>query len=102
MFIRSKKAKDKVYLQLVESRWIEGKCRQVVLRSLGRLDTLQESGQLDSLLISGMKFSHRLAVLDAHKKGQCLETKSEYLSLSCSKYSVRILHILLKRSYRNL
>jgi transposase len=77
MFIRSKKSKDKVYLQLVESRWVAGKCKQVVLKSLGRLDILQETGQIDSMLSSGMKFSKRLAVLDAYNRNQSIKTKHQ-------------------------
>lgn len=76
MFIRSKKTKDYIYLQLVESKWVDGRPKQVVLKSLGRLDTLQETGQLDGLLRSGMRFSKELAVLDAHKNGQSVKTKS--------------------------
>lgn len=76
MYIRSKTVKGKTYLQLVESRWIEGKSKQTVLKSLGRLDTLRETGQLDGLLRSGMRFSEHLAVLDAHEQGKSVKTKS--------------------------
>ncbi|MBC8391915.1 MAG: IS1634 family transposase [Deltaproteobacteria bacterium] len=76
MYIRSKTVKGKTYLQLVESQWINGRSKQVVLKSLGRLDTLRETGQLDGLLRSGMKFSERLAVLDAHEQGKSIKTES--------------------------
>lgn len=70
MYIRSKKVKGFIYLQLVESRREGKKTKQIILKSLGRLDTLRANGQLDGLLRSGAKFSERLAVLDAHEKGQ--------------------------------
>ena len=68
MFIRSKKVKGFEYLQLVESKREGARTKQIVLKSLGRLDTLQASGQLDGLLRSGARFSQRLAVLEAHEK----------------------------------
>ena len=77
MYIRSKTVKGKTYLQLVESQWVDGKSKQIVLKSLGRLDTLRETGKLDGLLRSGMKFSERLAVLDAHEQGKSVETESK-------------------------
>lgn len=82
MYIRSKTVKGKTYLQLVESQWIDGKSKQFVLKSLGRLDTLRETGQLDGLLRSGMKFSERLAVLDAHEQGKSIKTESRRIGLS--------------------
>ena len=43
--------------------------RQQVIATLGRLDQLRESGQLDSLLRSCSKFSEHAAVLDATQRG---------------------------------
>jgi len=63
MFIRSKHRGERVYLQLVENQRVDGKVRQRVLRNLGRLDFLQKSGQLDSLLASLQRFSEKVAVL---------------------------------------
>ena len=82
MYIRSKTVKGKTYLQLVESQWIDGRSKQIVLKSLGRLDTLRETGQLDRLLRSGIKFSERLAVLDAHEQGKSIKTESRRIGLS--------------------
>ena len=82
MYIRSKTVKGKTYLQLVESQWIDGRSKQIVLKSLGRLDTLRETGQLDGLLRSGIKFSERLAVLDAHEQGKSIKTESRRIGLS--------------------
>jgi transposase len=76
MFLRTKKRSGQVYLQLVESKWVNGKVRQQFLKSLGRLDKLQATGELDGLLRSGAKFSERLAVLDAHDQGKSIATKT--------------------------
>ncbi len=77
MFIRAQKRDDRTYLQLVENHREDGKVMQRTMANLGRLDYLQESGQLDSLLRSGLKFSQRLLVLDAHARGECTKTQSE-------------------------
>ena len=50
MFFRTKKSGSRSYLQIVENRWENGRSRQRVVTTLGRLDQLQESGQLDALL----------------------------------------------------
>ena len=70
MFFRVKSSGSYQYLQIAESRREGTKVRQRILTTLGRLDLLKESGQLDSLLRSGLRFSDRLAVLDAHECGQ--------------------------------
>lgn len=70
MFFRVKSSGSYQYLQIAESRREGTKVRQRILTTLGRLDLLKESGQLDSLLRSGLRFSDRLAVLDAHESGQ--------------------------------
>ncbi len=70
MFFRVKHSGSYGYLQIVESFREQGKVRQRVLSTLGRLDALQASGQLDALLRSGLRFCQRLAVIDAHAAGQ--------------------------------
>lgn len=70
MFFRQKKADQRVYLQIVENRWDEGRSRQRVIATLGRLDELRQSGQLDALLQSGAKFSDAVMVLTAHRQGE--------------------------------
>jgi hypothetical protein len=74
MFIRSKKSGKRTYLQIVENEWIHGKVVQRVRATLGRLEILRESGQLDSLLKSGLRFSQRLLVLDAQDRGEVTST----------------------------
>jgi hypothetical protein len=70
MFVRSKKSGAYEYLQLVRNERINGKVRQQVVATLGRLDILQESGQIDALLASCGRFAQHTAVLDAHRQGR--------------------------------
>ena len=70
MFFRQKKVKDYVYLQIVENRWDKGKTRQQVLATVGRLDQLQEGGQLDALLESGARFARSTLLLSEHRRGE--------------------------------
>ncbi len=69
MFFRIKKSGPRQYLQLVQNRWEDGRSKQRVLLTLGRVDQLQESGQLDALLTSGSRFSDKLMVLSELQKG---------------------------------
>lgn len=70
MFVRAKKSGAYQYLQLVHNERIDGKVRQRVVATLGRLDILQESGQIDSLIASCGRFAQHTAVLDAHRQGK--------------------------------
>jgi transposase len=70
MFVRQKKSGERVYLQVVENRWAGGRVRQRVVATLGRLDLLRESGQLDGLIESASRFSEALLVISAHKRGE--------------------------------
>jgi len=67
MFFRKKKVGNRIYLQIVENRWEDGKTKQRVIGTVGRMDKLQDSGALDSLLRSGSKFAQTLMVVSAHK-----------------------------------
>ena len=62
MFLRLKHFKNKDgstrnYLQLVENIRVGNKTRQKVLVNLGRVDDLQNSGQIDRLIESLRNFS---------------------------------------------
>ena len=57
MFFRTKKSGPREYLQIVKNRREEGKVRQEVLATMGRLDELTRTGALDNLLRSGIKYS---------------------------------------------
>src|SRR5262245_52214476 len=70
MFFRTKPSRPRTYLQIVENRWEDGRPRQRVLATLGRLDQLQQSGQLDALLASGARLAQSVLLLSAHAKGQ--------------------------------
>jgi transposase len=76
MFIRYKKVRQQVYLQVVENRREKGKVRQRVLGTLGRLDRLQESGHLEGLVESAARFCESLLVLSAHRQGQSTQAAS--------------------------
>jgi transposase len=70
MFFRTKKSGTRSYLQIVENRWEDGRPRQRVITTLGRLDQLQQAGQLDALLVSGARLAQSVLLLSAHAKGQ--------------------------------
>src|SRR5262245_37654257 len=70
MFFRTKTSGPRSYLQIVENRWEEGRPRQRVIATLGRLDHLQQSGQLDALLASGARLARSVLLISAHAKGQ--------------------------------
>jgi transposase len=70
MFFRTKASGSRSYLQIVENRWEAGRSRQRVIATLGRLDELQQSGQLDALLVSGARLAHSVLLLSAHAQGK--------------------------------
>jgi hypothetical protein len=70
MFFRVKQSGPRHYLQIVENRRRDGRVRQRVLTTLGRLDELNQSGQLDALLASGARFADHVLLLTAHRNGQ--------------------------------
>src|SRR3954464_3715522 len=70
MFFRTKTSGPRSYLQIVENRWEDGRPRQRVIATPGRLDHLQQSGQLDALLVSGARLAQSVLLLSAHAKGQ--------------------------------
>lgn len=69
MYVRRKRVKKYTYLQVVESSWVDGKPKQRVIATLGRLDRLQESGDLDRLLASAGRFAVDATVITALEKG---------------------------------
>lgn len=76
MFIRSKRSGKNIYLQIVENQRCNGKVRQTVCQNLGRLDVLRDTGKLDALLKSGLKFAKKLRVLDAYSKNETTTTET--------------------------
>ena len=63
MFFRQKRSGNHVYLQIVENHWEKGRSKQRVIATVGRLDQLRESGQIDGLLQSGAKFAKGVMVV---------------------------------------
>ena len=70
MFFRTKTSGPRTYLQVVENHWECGRSRQRVVATLGRLDQLQQSGQLDALLVSGARLARSVLVLSEHAQGK--------------------------------
>lgn len=76
MFVRVKRTGTYEYLQVVESHRSEGKVRQRVIATLGRLDQLRDSGQIDALVSSCARFTDKTAVLEAHRLGHVLAAET--------------------------
>ncbi len=84
MFFRSKKSGKYEYLQIVENyRDENGRTRQRVLLTLGNMRSLQLSGRLDSLLVSGSRFSEKLALIAAHKAGESKPVNCQRIGPDC-------------------
>jgi hypothetical protein len=70
MYFRKKTSGGRAYLQIVESRREGEAVRQQVIATLGRIDELRESGQLQRLLRSGARFADKAIVLGALDRGE--------------------------------
>jgi hypothetical protein len=70
MYFRTKRSGGFEYLQMVESHRVNGKPRQTVVATLGRLDALKETGELDRLLRSGARLTESGMLLSAFEKGE--------------------------------
>lgn len=69
MFFRRKASNGHTYVQIVDNQRQGGQPRQRVVATLGRLDRLQESGQLERLLSSGARFAAKAMVVTATEDG---------------------------------
>jgi hypothetical protein len=69
MFFRVKPSGPRRYLQIVENHWHQGRSRQRVIATLGRLDHLQQDGRLEALLASGARFATQALLLTAQQQG---------------------------------
>lgn len=75
MFLRKAvNAKGVAYLQIAESYREEGKNRQRVLFSMGRLDVLQATGQLDRITAALSRFCQKIKFVDLSKEVSVDET----------------------------
>src|SRR5271163_4336983 len=79
MFFRTKKSGTRSYLQVVENRWENGRSRQRVVATLGRLDELRQSGQLDALLASGARLAQSVLLLSAHAQARLPVVKTKHI-----------------------
>jgi transposase len=79
MFARVKKSGNYQYIQVVHNERLDGRVRQRVIATLGRLEVLQASGQLEGLLESLARFSDHAAVLNALKANQITPTSTIHL-----------------------
>jgi len=69
MYFRKKTSGGRAYLQIVESRRDGAQVRQQVIATLGRIDDLRDSGQLERLLRSGARFAAKAIVVNALADG---------------------------------
>ncbi|MDE2074883.1 MAG: transposase, partial [Alphaproteobacteria bacterium] len=73
MYFRKKQSEGRIYLQIVESARDGEKVRQHVIATLGRLDELESSGQLERLLKSGARFAQEAMVVAASRNGEAAQ-----------------------------
>lgn len=80
MFVRSKtiraNGRTYQYLHIVENRWEKGKVRQRIVGSLGRLDSLLESGDLEQVITQLVERCPTVKLLRAQAAG-ALELESD-------------------------
>ena len=76
MFVRAKRSGRYEYLQVVQNERVDGRVRQRVIATLGRVDQLQDEGHIDALLSSCSRFAQNVAVMDAHKRGALLPVQT--------------------------
>jgi hypothetical protein len=79
MFARIKKSGSYQYVQVVHNQRIDGRVRQCVIATLGRLDVLKESGQLDGLVESLARLSDHVTILNALKTNQITPSRTVHL-----------------------
>ena len=75
MYFRKKTSGGRAYLQIVHARREGTRIRQQVIATLGRLDELAGSGQLERLLRSGARFAAKAMVLVAMQEGAASEVE---------------------------
>jgi transposase len=69
MYFRKKTSGGRAYLQIVESRRDGAQVRRQVIATLGRIEDLCDSGQLERLLRSGARFAAKAIVVNALAEG---------------------------------
>ena len=90
MFVREKRVRnrdgsERRYLQLVENYRVEGRVRQRVVASLGRLDRLRGGGELDRLVASLARYAERTKVIDLAEELRADSAREWGLPLVCER-----------------
>lgn len=75
MFARIKKSGKNEYLQIVENRKVSGKVVQRVIATVGRMDRLQEKGQIETLVRSLARYSEKALLVLSGKSEACVEAR---------------------------
>ena len=75
MFVRIKKSGNNQYLQIVENRKVAGKVVQRVISTIGRLDRLNEKGDIETLVRSLARYSEKVLLVLSGKSEPGVETK---------------------------
>ena len=75
MFVRAKKSGNNQYLQIVENRKIGGKVVQRVISTIGRLDRLNEKGDIETLVRSLARYSEKVLLVLSGEREVSSETK---------------------------
>ena len=75
MFAIVKKSGKYEYLQIVENRKENGKVRQRVITTLGRMDKSQDRGQVETLIRSLSRFSEKSLLIVSGKSDICADAK---------------------------
>lgn len=70
MFIRVKRSGRREYLQVAETYREDGHVRQHVIATLGRLDELQASGNIDGIVRSRARFADKVRIVEGHRSGR--------------------------------
>ena len=75
MFVRMKKSGNNQYLQIVENRKVAGKVVQRVISTIGRLDRLNEKGDIETLVRSLARYSEKVLLVLSGKSEVSAETR---------------------------
>lgn len=75
MFARIKKSGQNQYLQIVENRREAGKVSQRVVATVGRLDRLQQKGDIETLIRSMARFSEKVLLVLSGRSEVTAETR---------------------------
>jgi len=75
MFARVKKSGKYQYLQIVENRKENGKVKQRVITTLGRMDQLHEKGRVEALIRSLSRFSEKALLIISGKSDVSADAK---------------------------